>query len=293
MTIAPSTTRPLPPPPPKPGHITAPAIAAGEFRKSAGKRRVGHRIGIYGPGGIGKTTLASLAPGARFLDLERGTDDLAVQRIDPPGGDRWTWPILRAAIQTHSLWETSRTLVLDNGTTAEELCVEHVIGTVPTSESAARDATSIESYGYGKGLVYVYEEYLKLLQDLDAHVRAGRNVVMLLHDCIARVPNPESEDFIRYEPRLQSPPAGKASIRHRVREWCDHLLYVGYDVAVKKGKGNVAGKATGSGTRTIYCQEMPWYMAKSRTLRDPLPFQSETDDSLWRTLFPVVEEKPQ
>lgn len=284
-----TATRPLPPPPPASRPIGVAAVAPTDFRKSAGKRRVGHRVGIYGPGGVGKSTLASLAPKPRFADLERGTDDLEVQRIDPPGGDRWTWSVLRAAIQTASLWETAQTVVLDNGTAAEELCVEHVTGTVP--KEGGGDVTSIESYGYGKGLVYVYEEYLKLLADLDVHVRAGRNVVMILHDCIARVPNPESEDFIRYEPRLQSPPAGKASIRHRVREWCDHLLYVGYDVAVTKGKGH--GKAKGSGTRTIYCQEMPWYMAKSRTLRDPLPFQSETDDTLWRTLFPVVDqEKP-
>lgn len=293
-TITP--TRPLPPPPPvaKGNGGGAPAaIPADTFKKSAGKRRGGRRIGIYGPGKIGKSTLAGLAPKPRFADIERGSNSLDVQRIEPPNGERWTWSVLRAAIQAQALWDTCETIVVDSATMAEELCAEHVVGHVPVS-GKDEVATSIESYGYGKGSVYVYEEYIKLLQDLDAHVRAGRNVVLLMHDCTTRVPNPESEDFIRYEPRLQHPPAGKSSIRLRVKEWLDDLFFLSYDVAVTKAKGGTIGKAKGHGTRTIYCDELPWAMAGSRLLHDPLPFQSETDDSLWRALFPVVEpqEKP-
>ena len=68
------------------------------------------------------------------------------------------------------------------------------------------------------------------------------------------------------------------SIRLRVREWADHVLFVGYDVAVKDGKGS------GSGTRTVYPNELPHCMAKSRTLSQPLPL-AKFDLTLWNTLF--------
>lgn len=285
MTVPASTSPPkaIPPPPPPAAPAAPPPPQSVptdvKWGKSKGARRVAHRVGIYGPGGIGKSSLAAHAPSARFLDLERGTDDLAVERIDAPDG-RWTWPLIRAAVQDESLWSTAKTLVVDTATSAEEFCGGHVLATVPKYEG--QRATGIEDYGFGKGYTHVYEEFIKLLGDLDAHVRAGRNVVVIMHDITARVPNPVSEDFIRYEPRLQA--AGKSSIRHRMREWLDHLLYIGYDIAVSKGR------AKGSGTRLIYPQELPWAMAKSRTLTAAITFEGPDDDSLWQLIAPTKEK---
>jgi len=113
---------------------------------------------------------------------------------------------------------------------------------------------------------------LGLLGDLDNHVRAGRNIVLICHDCTATVPNPAGEDWLRYEPRLQSPASGKASIRLRVREWADHVLFLGYDINVSPD-----GKGRGHGTRTLYRSENPAWMAKSRTGSDPIPVNADTN----------------
>ena len=278
MPTAPPPPKKPPPPPPRTGNGSPPPATdtqAAEFRLSGGLVAHATRTVIYGPGGIGKTCLAALAPNAYFLDLEQGSLNLDVQRIMPPG-EGWTWDLLRTALHSERLWTGCGTVVLDTGTAAEELCVAHVLDTVKSGSDVAE---SIESYGYGKGLVYVFEHFIKLLGDLDQHIRAGRNVVIVCHDCTTRALNPSGEDYPRWEPRLQSPPAGKSSIRHRVREWCDHLLFVNYDVAVTKGRDGKS-KAQGSGTRTIYPQEMPYLMAKSRTLREPIPFV-EGDSALW------------
>ena len=41
------------------------------------------------------------------------------------------------------------------------------------------------------------------------HARGTRdNVILICHDCTATVPNPTGEDWLRYEPRLQSPGSG-------------------------------------------------------------------------------------
>jgi len=236
------------------------------------------RIGIYGPGGIGKTSLAATAPGpVAFFDLDDSLSILGldVQRVTGIA----TWEALRAALQGGG-WDGIRTLVLDTATRAEELAVAWTLRNVPSQSGAF--VQRLEDYGYGKGFQHVYEAFLCLLGDLDQHVRAGRNVVMICHDCAANVPNPSGEDYLRCEPRLQSSSGGKASIRLRLREWLDHLLFVGYDVVAKDGK------AQGAGTRTIWPIELPFHMAKSRLLDEPIPYDRGSAD-LWTRLFPAAE----
>jgi len=234
----------------------------------------GHRIGLYGPGGIGKTSLALLAPPpVRFMDLDDSLGVLGVEAERVAGDLSWTG--IRTALQAPG-WEDTRTIVIDSATAAEERCAAWVIANVPHDKGHA--VKRLEDYGYGKGYQHIYETWLLLLADLDRHIREGRNVVLTMHDCTATVPNPAGDDYLRFEPRLQTQPGGKASVRYRVREWLDHLLFIGYDVEVNKRKGK------GSGTRTIYPAEMPFCMAKSRGLENNLEFTKDSP-ALWDALF--------
>lgn len=263
------------PPKPKPKSLVLAAPAA---------RTTGHRAVVYGPGGIGKTTLAASAPGpVAVFDLDDSLPVLAPKlagvNVLAVGGIE-SWQALRDALNGDG-WDDVRTIVVDSITAAEELAARHTLATVPHEKGGA--VKRIEDYGYGKGYTHVYETFLTLLGDLDRHVRAGRNVVLVCHDCTATVPNPQGEDYIRYEPRLQSPASGKASIRLRVREWADHVLFLGYDLDVKDGK------AKGSGTRTVYPVELPHCMAKSRTLSEALPLDLGAGVALWTRLLGGVE----
>jgi len=286
MTSAPSKPAPLPPsrpapPPPRSerSERTAPRVAFGQIPSNTG-----HRIVLYGPGGIGKTTLAATAPGpVAFFDLDDslprlrsafGDSGLELD-VRPVDGVR-TWQDIRDALHAPG-WDGIKTIVLDSATRAEELAVAHTLATVP-HEKREIVIRRIEDYGFGKGYQHTYETFLTLLGDLDQHTRAGRNVVLICHDCTNSVPNPHGDDWLRYEPRLQCPSSGKAAIRLRVREWADHVLFLGYDVDVRDGKG------TGSGTRTIYPSELPHCMAKSRTFPDPLPL-AKFDTALWGQLI--------
>jgi hypothetical protein len=177
-------------------------------------------------------------------------------------------------------WDEVKTIVIDSATKAEELALDWTLKNV-RHEKDGVVIRRIEDYGFGKGYQHLYETFLQLLGDLDLHVRAGRHVILLMHDCTANVPNPKGEDYIRWEPRLQNPSSGKASIRLRTREWLDHLLYVGYDVECSKQHN---GKAQGQGTRTVYPQEMPWCMAKSRCLAEQIELV-QFDTTLWKKLF--------
>ena len=222
----------------------------------------GHRVVLYGPGGIGKTTLAAQAPGpVAFVDLDDSLSRLKIPNVQLVR-DIEQWGDLRRALQGDG-WDGIKTIVIDSTTKAEELAVAETLRTIMAD--GGKHVASVEAYGYGKGYGYVYDVFLPLLADLDRHCRSGRNVVLICHDCTATVPNPAGEDWLRYEPRLQSPNSGKASIRLRVREWADHVLFIGYDVSVDKD-----GKGSGAGTRTLYPCELPHCMAKSRTCGQPI-----------------------
>jgi len=280
------TTATVPPPkaPPRPssGRRPAPnrpvpraAVAFGDVR--AGN---GHRIVLFGPGGVGKTTLATLAPGpVAFFDLDDSLGVLAGQLPDGldirPVSDVGDWQGVRDALHAGG-WDGIRTVVVDSVTKAEEMAAAWVLAHVPLDNG--RKAERLEDYGWGKQFGHIYDTFLTLLGDLDQHVRAGRHVVLIAHDCTTEVPNPAGPNWLRWEPRLQSPSSGKNSIRLRVREWADHVLFLGYDVEVEEGKGK------GTGTRTLYPVELPHCMAKSRTCDTAMPV-ARHDPSVWTPII--------
>lgn len=276
--------RPQPPAPKsaapqaKPHVTSSEATNAGRYAVRRGVAAAAHKVVIYGPGGVGKSELCSLLSQVEieplFIAIEEGCHFLDVAQVDPIPH---TWAELRAVLQNRELLAPFGAVVIDSATKAEEFATTWTIANVPHEKGHV--VNSIEGYRFGKGYTHVFETFLQMLGDLDAIARMGKHVILTAHDCTASVPNPNGEDWIRYEPRLQSPPSGKGSIRHRVKEWADHLLYVGYDLVVDGD-----GKAKGGGTRTIYPSEMPTHWAKSRKIADPVPYD-KGDAEIWRQLF--------
>ena len=78
-TPATKLPRPAPKPPPP---VNAREEAPREFPVTSGKIDAPQKVVLYGAGGIGKSTLAALAPGAVILDIEAGTRDLDAERIE-------------------------------------------------------------------------------------------------------------------------------------------------------------------------------------------------------------------
>lgn len=241
---------------------------------------------LYGTGGIGKTELCARLAGilhgqkVAFVDADESLPRLRSQFEDqkltaPVVVPVENWSQLRAALASPG-WDSIGAIVLDSVTKIEEWAVADTIANV--KHEKGNKVSSIEDYGYGKGYAHVFDTFLPLLSDLDAHCRQGRHVILIAHECVATVPNPEGDDWIRYEPRLQDPASGKASIRRRIKEWCDHVLFYGYDVAVDK-----SGVGKGSGTRTIYTSELPSFMAKSRTTQQSIPVVRDGD--IWSNIL--------
>lgn len=273
MPTPPTPPRPPAAPSPNAGPITPGGSTGAKVKITRGRdTRQAQRVIVYGTGGIGKTslcgTLETVGRSPIIIDVEDGSRDLDVARI--PADAIQDLKSLRSVLADDDLFAPFDTIVIDSATKVEDLVAAEVC------REANVDKLEDVGGGFGKGYRAVYERFLALLGDLDAHVRAGRSVVLICHSTTARVPNPGGADFIRYEPRLYQ--NDKNSLRDRVKEWSDHVFAVLYDVDAKDNK------AKGSGTRTIYTREMPTHIAKSRTLRDAYPF-AEGDAAIWRALF--------
>lgn len=235
------------------------------------------RTVIFGPGGVGKSELCANAQTVGhkpfFLDLDNGTGELDVVRADPTPE---TFDEVRQVLHGEALHGDYDMTVIDSFTRLERLIDRWVLENKKGPNG--RYVSSIEDFGFGKGLTYIFEAFLLVLGDLDAIIRAGKHVVGVCHNCVADVPNPNGESYIRYEPRLQQP-AKIAQLRCQVIEWCAHLLFVDFDIAV-----NEKGKAIGGGSRTIYPQPRPSHLAKSHILTDPVVYERYSPE-IWNLLL--------
>jgi hypothetical protein len=202
---------------------------------------------IFGPEGIGKSTLAAQFPSPVFLDTEGGTHHLDVARLPAPK----TWAdvvagIAALATEAHDF----KTLVIDTADWLEKLLVDHVC--------KAANKASIEDFGYGKGYVVLAEEFAKFLASLDPLLRRGMHVLFLAHTKIVKFEQPDAAGaYDRYELKLSK------QVGPLMKEWCDLLLFGNYFTKVAE---NDSGRKRGVGgrERKLYTTHSAAWDAKNR-----------------------------
>ena len=224
---------------------------------SRGKIGGAQKVVLYGPEGIGKSTFAAQLPQPLFIDTEGGTRHLDVQRfVERPSS--WTLLLEQVRyVQSHP--DLCRTLVIDTADWAEALCVKHICDKAQLG--------GLEDFGYGKGYVYLQEEFARLLQLLtDLAEGRGVNVLLTAHAAMRKFEQPqEMGAYDRWELKLSK------KVAPLVKEWADLLLFANYEVIVLTDT-NKHKKATG-GERVMYATHHPCWDAKNRHgLPDKLPF---------------------
>ena len=202
------------------------------------------RVCLYGPEGIGKTSLAAKWPKPLYFDLESGTSFLDVDRVSPAN-----WNMLVSDIMQSQNMSEYQTIVVDTLDAAEKLCTREVC--------RKNKKDSIEAFGYGKGYTYVMEEFARLLGALDQCINAGKNVVVVAHAMMRKFEQPdEAAPYDRWELKLSK------KVAPIVKEWCDALLFLNYETTVEV-TGSGKAKARG-GRRIMQVDHHPCWDAKNR-----------------------------
>ena len=157
-----------------------------------GKLPGAKKVVVYGPEGIGKSTFASRFPDPLFIDTEGSTKDMDVARTETPS----SWMMLMEQVMyVRKHPELCRTLVIDTADWAEMLCV--------TQLCDKNQKNSIEEFGYGKGYVYLQEEFGRFLNLLEEVVKAGVHVVLNAHAKMRKFEQPdELGSYDRWEMKL-------------------------------------------------------------------------------------------
>lgn len=213
---------------------------------TSGKIAMAQKVVVYGAEGVGKTSFASKFPDPVFIDTEEGTRRYDVKRLPEPH----TWEVLASDIKYVLDNPTCcKTLVIDTVDWAEKLCVQYIL------TRGKKD--SIEDFGYGKGYVYLYEEFEKLLKSLDEVIRKGINVVLCAHAQMRKFEQPhEFGAYDRWEMKLLK------QVAPMVKEWADMVLFANFETIIVRDNNNKA-KAQGN-KRVMFTSHHSCWDAKNR-----------------------------
>lgn len=222
------------------------------FEITSGKINSAIKVCIYGPEGIGKSTLAAYFPDPLFIDTEGSTKRLDVKRLPNPSSWNMLQEEIKYVIQTPGL---CKTLIIDTLDWAEALC--------NTAVCAKYKKTGIEDFGYGKGYIYAKEEFGKFLNLLSDVIDKEINVVTTAHAKLAKFEQPEENGaYDMWTLKLGAKTGSQTSAL--VKEWADMLLFCNYKVvAVATDDNGKKFKAQG-GSRVMYTTHHPCWDAKNR-----------------------------
>ena len=206
---------------------------------------------VYGPEGIGKSTLAAQFPDPVFIDTEGSTNNMDVARLPKPS----SWAMLLSQVDYIKQTMPCKTLVIDTIDWAERLCTEFI--------TSRANKESITKFGYGEGFIQLEEEFGKFLNRLSDLIEMGINVVLTAHAKITKFEQPdEMGAYDRWELKLGNKTTAKTA--PLTKEWADMVLFCNYktlsvatDDKGKKFKGQ-------GGKRVIYTSHHPAWDAKNR-----------------------------
>lgn len=224
-------------------------MGTGLSNVTRGKRHRPYLVLVYGADGVGKTTFAAGAPGALFLGVESGTDQMDVERLPEPKH----WTEVNAFIDELLHDEHNhKTLVIDSLDWLEAMLHRHICAEyrVKSIEKAAG--------GYGKGFTEALETFRLFNNKLTAlRDKRGMNIVLICHADIISFNDPqEQEAYHRYELKLHK------RVSALYREYVDAVLFANYETLIKEENGRI--KALSDGARLLHTERRPGFDAKNR-----------------------------
>ena len=242
---------------------------------------------IYGPAGVGKTTLAAGFPKPIFFDTEESTNRLEVDRVVIPD-----WKTMESSIRDLAADPSGyKTLIIDTIDWAERYLIEGML------QRHKKESIEDIGGGFGKGFTLVGEAFGRFLASLDTITAKGLHIVFVGHSKVVKVSPPdETEGYDRYEPKLSK------HVTPLVKEWAECIFFANFQIQVVKGNDGKI-KAQGGKDRMIYTQPSAAMDAKNRYgLDEFIPMDISSLEHLFIDIpasevnqkpapAPVIEEK--
>lgn len=230
------------------------------------------RVLVYGFEGVGKSSLAADAPAPIFLDIEGGSGHLEVTRYpfrdDTDGHVPVEYvEVLRALDDLSNSDHAFQTVVIDTVDRLESLLWAHIC-TTESAKPGGKRVENIEGFGYGKGYILAVDYWRALCVKLDRlRTKKRMNVILLGHSQIRTFKSPDTDDFDRYNLRLNDKAAGF------LKEWADVTAFACFEDTA----GGLSGervKGVSTGRRLLKLERTAAFDAKTRI---SLPTEIELD----------------
>lgn len=210
------------------------------------------RLLIYGPPGMGKTSLAAEFPNPIIIDVEQGVP-VGVE-IPTFGQIEHVDDVFRAIAALIKQDHDRETLIIDSLDRLEPLVWKELC------ERQGYD--SIEDAGYGKGYIEALDTWQRLLNGLhQLRMKRNMNIILIAHSSIGKFDDPKTGSYSRFDSRLHR----KAN--DLMQDDCDAILFINQDVAVvteDEGFNKQSRRGEGGNVRWIYATGKPSHVAKNR-----------------------------
>lgn len=222
-----------------------------------GKQNLPPRFLIYGTEGIGKSTLASQAPSAIFIQTEDGLREIDCAKFPRAK----TLRDVESAINTLMTEEHSfQTVVIDTADWLEQLIWDGLCEQYGVSSIEKVDG------GFARGYIHALTPLRRILDGLDIlNERKQMCVILLAHHKVEKFDDPVHGAYDRYSPRLHK------HANAVLKEWADGVLFATQKVITKSEDAGfnrtrtlAAGLGKNGGERVLLCIGCPSYVAKNR-----------------------------
>lgn len=228
----------------------------------------GFRFVIYGPEGVGKTSLAADADSVS-IDIEQSSKFLSTRRypFHPGEPDEYqprTYEEVCSAVDdiAENPDPSIASVTIDTGDALEALIHGHLC--------KKNSVSSIEKVGGGfnKGYRAAVEVLREFQSKLDRLCAIGIHVILICHSQTTTFKDPEGEDYNRYTLKVHS--SDKVSFAGQLKEWADVVGFLHFEGGSKKADEDKRAIGWTTNRRLLELQRSAAWDAKWRLLT-PMP----------------------